>query len=237
MIPEHTSVWLYGSVARGDTDENSDVDVLVVADNRVDQTELITELAGVGLRRPSLSRYTWTEMEGMKASGSLFLHHLKAEGRALLEGSSVRGRLRSYLDSLPPYTRAGHDVKAFKTGLQEARDSLRCGGSVPFELSVIATLIRHSSILACYVMGKPTFGRTSPVDLVASKWGLGRRLVEDFEGLYAYKLSAEQRVKTIEIQDTAYALKWCDRLEGMLSRLEVAVDQYIGNLPTTASFG
>src|SRR5262249_8056710 len=152
--------------------------------------ELATRLASFTTHRPSLSIYTWTEIEGMSSNGSLFLHHLRAEGRPLFEGTSVSGKLRSHLDRLKPYSRPRHDLEAFKAGLREARESLLGGGSIPFELSVIATLVRHSSILGCYVMGQPTFGRISPVEFVAAKWGLGQSLVVDFSALYYYKLLA-----------------------------------------------
>lgn len=235
MIPLDTTVWLYGSFARGDADEKSDIDVLIIDSNRKNPIDLTAELEPYGTRQPSLSRYTWSEIEGMRGNGSLFLHHLKAEGRPLEEGSSVCGRLRSYLEALTPYTRARQDVRAFRAGLDEARDSLQSGGSIVFELSVIATLIRHSSILGCYVVDEPTFGRISPVERIVRKWGMDQRLVEEFRALYSYKMLAERRVKNIEMQDTAYGLEWCCRLEKMLSRLEVAVEQYTRNLHTTAS--
>ena len=67
------SVWLYGSRSRGDFDDHSDVDVLVVTDpgNR----EMTFDLSMYS-RTPTVSHYLWNEIERMAEYGSLFLRHV-----------------------------------------------------------------------------------------------------------------------------------------------------------------
>src|SRR6266436_6235567 len=95
-------IWLYGSEARGDVDGISDFDLLLVADGEISQTDV---LPGSLLAIGSVSRYDWNEIEGMAEYGSLFLHHLRLEGRCL-ESSNTRGlSLCTMLTQLPPYQR------------------------------------------------------------------------------------------------------------------------------------
>jgi Polymerase beta, Nucleotidyltransferase len=224
MTSLNVAVWLYGSFARGDIDELSDVDFLVIGDNRDIPDEILFNFPSSAPHRRSMSRYTWNEIEGMSVYGSLFLHHVKAEGRPIFESDSVAGKLETYLHDLPPYGHARRDVKAFREGLEESRRSLLCGGSIPFELSIIATLIRHSSILGCYFMGRPTFGRVAAVQRFVSTSGLDPKIAQEFPGLYSYKLFAENRIPQVPVQNLPFALEWCRRLDLLLAKLEVSFE-------------
>src|SRR5215510_14420602 len=95
------AIWLYGSHARGDVDANSDRDVLVVGSASRDE---VLELGDLN-PNPSVSQYEWSEIEGMAEYGSLFLHHLRLEGRRVFEGPFSSGKLAHLLDNLRPYAR------------------------------------------------------------------------------------------------------------------------------------
>ena len=99
------AVWVYGSMARGDSDDLSDVDVLVVGPDGEEAGDL---LKTVGLSEPkvSISQYSWNEIQGMAAYGSLFLHHIRLEGRPLYEGESCNGRLSAIVSQLGEYALA-----------------------------------------------------------------------------------------------------------------------------------
>ena len=180
------SVWEYGSVARGDADRLSDFDVLVVGPE-TGELGTVMSAAGLGFDRASISRYSWDEIVGMAGYGSLFLHHVRLEGRPLYENDACRGRLRTVLDELGEYTLARRDVQGFKTVLGDVAESLRYGGAKAFELSVLGTVIRHGAILGCWLLGNPTFGRLAPVESFAAAAGLAVNMA-DFERLYMYRL-------------------------------------------------
>ncbi len=211
------SVWEYGSVARGDADRLSDFDVLVVGPEAGELGTVMTA-AGLGGDRASISRYSWDEIVGMAGYGSLFLHHVRLEGRKLYEDDACRGRLRGVLGELGEYTLARRDVQGFKTVLGDVAESLQCGGAKAFELSVLGTVIRHGSILGCWLLGNPTFGRLAPVESFATAAGLAVNMT-DFERLYMYRLYCDGRLRRSTLRPVA-AETWLHRAQRLVEGLE-----------------
>src|SRR5215211_6982045 len=149
-----TEVWLYGSTARGDRAEDSDVDILIAGEGEIDVQSLNPSSRG----DLSLSRYSWAEIENMAQYGSLFPHHIRLEGRPLVE--SDERRLRAILSSLRAYSRASQELDCFSRVLDDVEIALTQDHSVVYELAVVATAARHAAILGCYLIGEPDFGRS-----------------------------------------------------------------------------
>lgn len=155
-------VWLYGSVARGAYTEHSDLDILVLPRGAND-LGLQSVIGGLPRREYcSVTSYSWDEVARMAEYGSLFLLHLRAEGQLLHEEGSGSG-LQAILDSLPAYTRHHRELRGFAMALDDGLENLRDGGDVRFELGVAGRVIRHASILACYLAGDPKFDRTASI--------------------------------------------------------------------------
>ena len=57
--------------------------------------------------------------------------------------------------------------------------------SIAYELSVLGTLIRHASILGCFLLGSPCLGRYEPVERVTNAWRLSSEISEGFPLLFA----------------------------------------------------
>jgi hypothetical protein len=215
MMSNDFELWFYGSGARGDVDGISDFDLLLVADNKSDPREFPQEsrdLLAIG----SVSRYDWNEIEGMAKYGSLFLHHIHLEGRCLGSSNTRALSLRTILNQLPPYQRVKSDFRAFHTTVDDVRQSLEGGGSLIFELSVLATVVRHAAILGCYVSGHPTFGRLRAVEMVVDLWQLDPWIKSSFAELYAYRLFADRRLprvpKYLSDEDAVYWLLAADSI-------------------------
>jgi predicted nucleotidyltransferase len=91
---EIESIALFGSVSRGDSDQLSDKDVLLVG-NSNNQT-LQNRLSKTGY---SVSSYNWQQMIDMSQEGSLFLQHLRQESQIIADSE---GRLSDLLSKFRP---------------------------------------------------------------------------------------------------------------------------------------
>ena len=155
------AVLLYGSHARGDADEISDVDVLVIGQEQLEPQEVATLLSAACRGTLHISHYRWDELEAMSEYGSLFLHHIAAEAKAIRYEGKSQERLTKVLASLRPYQLAARDLSAFRTTVCDVEIGLRAGLPPCFELAVLGGVARHASVLGCYLAGSPTFGRNS----------------------------------------------------------------------------
>ena len=74
------SVCLFGSAARSSTDLLSDRDVLVTARRLKATRPYVRELGSKGY---SVASFSHARFQRMVAAGSLFVHHLKMEGKII----------------------------------------------------------------------------------------------------------------------------------------------------------
>lgn len=202
--------------------QDSDVDILVVGDEPI-SSEIVSALVELDGAPLSLSRYTWSEIERMATYGSLFLHHLRLEAHPIFEGSIVSGRLHKILGTLPSYNRVREDYIAFRTVAMDVKASLLEGGFIPFELSVLATVVRHACILGCYLEDRPTFGRFTPVNRLVTLWDLDKNIIRTYSKIYSYKLFADKRIDEPPTNTLAEARNFCEHANGVLDRMEEIV--------------
>ena len=172
---------LYGSAARGDSDNLSDVDVLVVDDvkNRHHQYE-----------NASVVRYGWSEMAEMRAYGSLFLRHLRLHSRVLTGNDIGKIAYSQVLDTIPSYDRVRFDLTSFRSAVDDSRGAIELQDTSPeFELASLATVMRHCSILGCYLLGVDEFSRTRPVEICCDAFNLGTDAVKLYKCIYRFRIA------------------------------------------------
>lgn len=218
MSEKGHAIWLYGSHARGGSDSYSDIDILVITSelDSVDEIKGSTLLAQTGA---SLSVYTWNEIRRMAEYGSLFLQHLKLEAVLLHESPSYCGTLRKMLDQLPSYRYATRDLTGFKVVLNDVSEALDDDGEESYELAVLGTVIRHCSILGCWLLNQPSFGRHEPVSRFARLQRIDCVLGEEFSDLYSYRLYADERIERESLKDVS-AARWLSRAWCIVASVE-----------------
>jgi hypothetical protein len=234
-----TSVWVYGSFARGDPDSRSDIDILIVGDGSGWRETLATDTELAFLIRDghqlSPMRFSWEELDAMCGYGSLFLHHVKLEGRPL--APAVDDPLAGLLATLPPYQRATHEVQAFTTVLSDIRESLAGDHSPMFELSVIATALRHAFILGCYVTRQPDFGRATPFHRLAPELQVPPQTTAALERLYDFRLYQQGRAPAPFVATTDDVRDWLQVADTLFGAIRRRVDEFDRALPQASSCG
>lgn len=203
-VPKTTStpspeveIWLYGSVARGTYSESSDLDVLVVSDSEPDPLMLKATVAALPqAEHLSVRRYSWCEVSRMAEYGSLFLLHVKLEGHLLFSSARAPG-LVELLATLPDYRNDARDIRGFVQALDDSRwalDDAFDEDDVLFELGVIATVIRHCSILACYKLGAPQFQTADSIRLSFAAVGMAE-VADAATDLYQFRLATARKIR------------------------------------------
>jgi hypothetical protein len=225
------AIWLYGSHARGDADELSDVDLLAVGDVPERELQGLQERFGEKL---SLSAYSWQEIAAMTDYGSIFLHHVGREGRILAQHGPRALAFPGTLAHLPRYRYTSRDLGSFRSSVGDVRESIAAGGSPSFELSVLASTIRHSAILGCYVLGQITFGRTQSLARVIATWELDEAWVARFSELYEHVLASQYSDASSWRPDGCDTARWADFADELLDRLEVSIEDFDSNLSAPA---
>ncbi len=141
-----TPVMMFGSFARGDASEDSDIDVLALAPRPTKP---------VRRGRVNVSVYDETALLGMAARGSLFVLHLRNEGRILRDGN---GRLWHCLNSY----RAPISYEPLRTTVREVA-SLLDATEVEYKqrwkgYNEVALFVLRTLLYAHFAeVGKPVF--------------------------------------------------------------------------------
>ena len=165
---------LFGSCARGDSDDHSDVDIAVFLSCKgLEMLELIKrELDGrVTPPGANLSIYSCRTGEIMASEGSLFLWHLVIEGKVLYERDSW---MNSLFQRLRPYRaeKALADLSTFSAVLADTEKALRySSGGLLFDAATIYAILRNCAMIYSCSIGAPCFGRFEPITRVREAMG------------------------------------------------------------------
>ncbi len=223
MIMSEYAIWLYGSYARKDHDCYSDIDVFVAG--KLESDEILNQLE-FNRSQISISQYEWKEVESMARYGSLFLQHLKLEGRPLIVSLEGDRRLEYILRSLCPYRHVDRDIRAFTNCIADVGEGLEKGSTPAFEMSVIATVLRHSAVLASYLIGSPKFGRLEPFQFVAKRWGFPDTVIHGFERVYQFRLYEAGRTSLPFEPSESDVCLWVTWARNFLTLLKEEVSAY-----------
>lgn len=160
------AVLLFGSQSRGDAVAGSDTDIAVFAEAKTAsqlieiKRDLVRQCCEDQLVNFSL--YSIDTAEAMALQGSLYLWHLKLEGKPLLD----RKFLRPLFDNLRPYTKAKatEDLETFAQVLSDMDTALTDGtDTLLFEAATAFSILRSLGMMLGALNGQFTFSRVGPV--------------------------------------------------------------------------
>ncbi|TKJ36171.1 MAG: hypothetical protein CEE38_12135 [Planctomycetes bacterium B3_Pla] len=160
--PSIIAVVLFGSQARNDSDDYSDKDIFVLC-SCADIVELVKikkhygkVYAGSSI---GLCCYRRVDAEAMANTGSLFMWHLKLQGRIVFSKHHI---FEDILDRLKPYSKYNTDLLYYRELLTDVVDSYDKRFTLSeFDMSVLFTIARNICILLCHSLGNPKFGRSN----------------------------------------------------------------------------
>ena len=228
---------LYGSHARGDADDASDTDVAVFShattarDLEIVKRTLVA--LGGALESPDFSVYSTATAGKMAEAGSLFLWHLRLEGRVLYEEA---GWLEGLWQRLKPYSAGGAAEAVDVIEMVVSDIVIALSGApttTPFEAATLFSMVRTLGMVIGQATGKPAFGRRSSVDRLRATLGSDFTLtpseLANLEGArlaYSGKAEARSCAGDVQQQYLGAALKVIRMIEPIrrmaCSALEIA---------------
>jgi hypothetical protein len=158
------SAWLFGSYARQDWCETSDLDVLLLTEPGA--KPLQPHFLGKWLnlpKDPDISYYTRDGIAKLLDPPSLFAWHLKLEAKPLYDRS---GWLKNRLATLGSYRSHLRDLIVLRALLHDVIESLDEDlGSVVFDGGMTATIARNTALILTHLEGYPDYSPFSPMAL------------------------------------------------------------------------
>lgn len=215
------SICLFGSVARGEADRFSDLDIFILI-NDCSEEEFIKKkvdyAAQLELPVSWISLYQVSSAISMYEYGSYFLWHLKQEGKILF---SRTGKLEQIFNDLPDYSRAKEDLLEYHTICKDICHSISLDDkTLLYELYILASLIRNTCITISYQHKKIVFGRISPVQYCLEI--LGNEFpftLKEYEQIYMFRIAYSRPKDIIQLPKIGReeVLNWVKKVEKLIA--------------------
>lgn len=164
---ELTSIYIFGSVGRGDHDSLSDLDLLAVVKDgagKLEESYILSFIPSpLSLLKPSISWYGQNRISEMFENGELFAWHLHSDARPIFGNAN-------FLESLgkpKPYRDGFLDVSSFQKVLRGIPEQISKNRSnAVYETGLAYVCIRNIAMAASWTLcEKPDFSRYSPFKL------------------------------------------------------------------------
>lgn len=160
------SIILFGSHVRGDADLDSDRDVCIFTE-AIRYTHLQDIRQHIASRfdvsAAEVTAYPTPIVESMCQVGSLFLWHLRFEGKILLDRDGFAACIFARLAPFEAHLRELSLLDAVQRDVQKAFQTHGC--LTEFDLHLLHNIVRSISILLTHFGGRTTFGRNSSTDV------------------------------------------------------------------------
>ncbi len=155
---------LFGSVCRGDSDQLSDRDILIVDDNVDLLRSRRLQLQQEGW---SVASYTWTKLQKIAAKGALFVQHLKLESQILHDENK---RFETFVAEFKPKESYALEISANRSLASLASTYPASGIGALWAADVLYVCIRNYGVLKLAERKQFTFSFHDILDgLVAAR--------------------------------------------------------------------
>ncbi len=161
---------VFGSVARGDADSKSDLDILaIIPGNRKPPEESLRDfIIHRFSREGSITCYSCNRMQELFKQGHLFAWHVFLESKQIVpeEGSDVL----KYLGEPSRYTKADKDMALLIEILSSVKKAtMKSPRNVVYEAGLIYVCTKNIALIASsFGTGKLDFSRYSPYHIIIS---------------------------------------------------------------------
>jgi len=215
------AIFLFGSVARDDYDEYSDVDIFILIEDCLEEDYLKYKMDFANqlcIPIDWISLYRKSTIDNMAKYGSYFLWHIKTEGIKLFEKDLY---FSNTLNCLVRYTKVKNDIMEYEEICKDIKNSLAVDNlTLNYELNLISSIIRNTSIAMLFMNNSYVFGRVTPVKLCLEMLdGKLKFNLDDYIRLYKYRLFYSRNNKQIHIRnvDKSYVEFWLKNANDMLN--------------------
>ncbi|NRG16779.1 nucleotidyltransferase domain-containing protein [Rhizobiales bacterium] len=167
LLPKNIiNISVFGSHGRGDTDNFSDLDVIVVVKDgfgTVKEEIIENYIVSIFNKRPSISFYGEAKLRRMYMNGHLFAWHLHKESYSLNNFT----HLSSIFGPPKAYKTATEDVTGLTDILLETQANIeRHPENAIFEMGIVYVCARNIAMSASWhLLENPFFGRYAPYAL------------------------------------------------------------------------
>ncbi|MEA5405966.1 nucleotidyltransferase domain-containing protein [Arcicella sp. DC2W] len=193
------SLILFGSTAKKQNDSSSDIDLCAIINDNFDESEITKNeiLTVLGKNNDlkdidSFSVYKESSLNKMLDYGSLFLWHLKLEGK-ILYGDDYFNKTFSKLKSFKNHLSEINYIINIYNKMEDSQNKI--GFIDSFDISIYFTLIRNASIIACHKVGQPRFGRLDSFLVTKEIISEIPLNIEIFEEMMKIKLQYERGIE------------------------------------------
>lgn len=217
MQDEIASIIVYGSHARGDADSLSDKDVCVITNCYLGENiDDVKKTISVKYHTESenISVYSIEQLQAMLEYGSLFLWHLKIEGK-IVYGESY---FKSKLNELKPFRKHREEILFYEELISDVDQSTQRYGIInEIDLAQLFTITRNTCMILDHIKGESTFGRKNVFFTAKSIYHDLPLSLEDYDYITKWKLRFERGLYSdITLPSKTKYLKLIENIKNLL---------------------
>lgn len=166
------SLRIFGSIARGDDDLSSDLDIIAIVGEKAELPEdKVNKIINELFNRPfEISWYGITRIKKMFKEGHLFAWHLFLESKEIKGNGKID--ILSKLGTPSKYQKAEEDICNLLDILESVNDSLKsCNRNLVYEAGIIYVCARNIAVSAsAKLSSRPDYSRLAPYNPILKSY-------------------------------------------------------------------